>query len=158
MLFQVSNNRWLLDRKLIFSESLILIDAAKATSLLKNRTGLQTIENWEEWFVHHMVALPFRRTLSGWRNGLTELLWSFINEKPKSCTKCEITPCITTGWGRSLQRRWSWWTSSCTWGSNVPLQQRRSAASWCPLGRALTEGRNTSVGSVPLWMDFHACL
>ena len=39
--------------------------------------------------VHHMVALPFRQTLAGWRNGPTNA---------KSSARGGITPGTRTGW------------------------------------------------------------
>lgn len=41
-------------------------------SLTQGKAGLETTQSWEEWFVHQMVVLPFRRTLSVWRNWLTD--------------------------------------------------------------------------------------
>lgn len=38
--------------------------------------SLQVIKSWKQWVIHQMVALPFRRTLTGWRSGLTGVSWS----------------------------------------------------------------------------------
>ena len=41
--------------------------------LLKSATGKFLLSHsWQDWVVHNMDVLPFRRTLAGWRNEPTE--------------------------------------------------------------------------------------
>lgn len=92
-------------------------------------------------------VLPFRGTLTGWRNGLTETSWKSTKENTKSCPWGRVIPGTSIHWGptvwkATLQRRtwWFWQTANRTWARNELLWQKRPKASWAALGRALPRG------------------
>lgn len=37
--------------------------------------NLQVLQNWEKWWMHQLVVVPFRKTSSGWKNGTTWTSW-----------------------------------------------------------------------------------
>lgn len=47
-------------------------------------------------------GLPSRKTLTCWRNGLTETSWNSARTNAESCTREGLTPCIDPGWGKCV--------------------------------------------------------
>lgn len=43
-------------------------------------TNLQVLQNWEEWWMHQLVVVPFRKTSAGPRNGTTWTSWRHQRE------------------------------------------------------------------------------
>lgn len=112
-----------------------------------------------------VVVLPFRGTLTSWRKGLTENLWSSSKGNANPCTLGRITSGTSTGWRptswkAALQEEpWGcWWMPSWTRASNVPLQQRRPTAPWAVLGEVLPAGWGRwSCPSTQLYWDASGC-
>lgn len=55
--------------------------------------------SWREWLIHQRVVLPYRKTLSGWRNGLAGASYGLMRGTAKSCSKASRTigsrwPCV----------------------------------------------------------------
>lgn len=61
--------------------------------------SLQKIQNSEEGLMHQLVILPFRETLTGWRDGLTRSSHGSTKEKANPFLCGGILPCASTPWG-----------------------------------------------------------
>ena len=68
-----------------------------------------------------LTGLLFRRTWTGWRNGLTGTSWSSTEGSAKSCARWGVTPWNSRSWWQASWLKWdfekinifgSWWTSS----------------------------------------------
>jgi len=79
--------------------------------------SLQIRQNWEEWLVHQLFLLSFKKTFTDCRNGLTRISRSFAKGITVFCTWEGTTSC-THIWVEGLKEAWqrriwgSWWTPS----------------------------------------------
>lgn len=81
----------------------------------------------QEWLIGQGVMLPARGTLTGWKNGLTEISWSSTRRSLKCWTWGGTSPCtnirwVPPGWQAALQKKkWRFcWRPSWTLSSNMP--------------------------------------
>lgn len=88
------------------------------------------------WYTR--AVLPYRGTLTDWKNGPTGTSWAM--RTAKSCTGGEQPQ--TSSWKAVCQKRsWgSWCTPGSAWVRNVPLVQRRPMMSWAALDSVLPVG------------------
>lgn len=89
--------------------------------------SLLMTQNWEEWLIHERVVLPFRGTLTGWRNGLREANKSQQGESIKSRTRGGMTPCTSTC------RQPPSWRPVCREGPGDPVDTKVSVSQQCGL-------------------------
>lgn len=110
------------------------------------------IQNWKDWLIGQRVALPFRGTVTCWRNGPTWMSSSSTKGNEKSCPWGGINPYTSIYWG-------PWWTG-WPWASNMPLQERRPRASWDALGvlRAGRRGDSSPLVSTSVKHPVLGCL
>ena len=60
---------------------------------------MHKIQSSEEGLMHQLVVLPFRGTLTGWRDGLTNTPYDSTKEKANPSLCGGILPFTSTHWG-----------------------------------------------------------
>ena len=122
-------------------------------------THFQMTQYGEEWLIHQMGGPPFRRTLTGWRNGPKRISWNSAKGRNSALRQYRLGQ---TNWKAAVQKNLGfWWTQSWTWESNESLQQRRPRAPWAASGRVSPDwGRwsplSTSETYLECWVQCRA--
>lgn len=91
---------------------------------MKGQSPLSKISDYTKELI---APLPFRGTLTGWRNVLMGISWSSAAQNAEPCTgRSHSEPQLMLGERAASQRRTDRQTASWTWANSKPLCSRDS--------------------------------
>lgn len=105
-------------------------------------------------------VVPFRGTLTGWRDASVETSWSSTKPTVRSCTWVRAIQSTYTGQMENemrapvKRRTWGcWWMKSSTWPKSVQSQPRKSTSCWAASEEvwATHQGRGSCPSSLLWW-------
>lgn len=114
--------------------------------------SLQKIQNWNEWLVIQMSLLSFRGTSTGWRNGMTGILWSLTKRNAKSSYPWGGTSlCTRAFWGPSNWKGVKTEPNFSPWclltGQEVGMKTEPGFCFLCPVKGQEALGTNRNAGN-----------